>query len=180
MNEAKRSARELHARVDAMIADADLAGRSECVAGCAYCCEQLVPTTPGEAQVLTAALEALPRKERRDIYKRGRKNARKVAEKVAPHPSGEQPTRYILARIPCMFLDPDSRTCRVYEARPLPCRSFYSPSRADCRQCHATGSPPPGFEPVPLPEAMRGIEPPADMGELHQMVMSVLDGDGGR
>ena len=176
MSTVRRSTRDLHARVDVAIAEADLAARSECVAGCAYCCEQLVPTTPGEAEVLVEALGALPRKERREILRRGRKNARRVTEQVAPHPSDQQPTRYILARIPCMFLDPASRTCQVYGSRPLPCRSFYSPSRADCRQCHATGQPRPGFEPVPLPEAMKGIEPDPEMGELHQMVVLILDG----
>ena len=57
-------------------------------------------------------------------------------------------------------------------------RSDYSMAKSARRGAWSDGEPPAGFEPVPLPEAMKGIELPEDMGELHQMVMMILDGEG--
>ena len=80
-----------------------------CARGCAFCCILDGPDggtiTENEARRMHAALAPLA----------GRPDGR------AWHPAA------------CPALDPDSRTCRAYDARPSLCRSFFSSDAEACR-----------------------------------------------
>lgn len=90
-----------------------------CTEGCAFCCilagDEGAVILEAEARKLHAALAPL-----------------------ASRPDGRQwhPRA-------CPALDPDTRTCRAYAARPMICRSYISPDAEACRQV-AEGVPAPG------------------------------------
>jgi hypothetical protein len=97
----------------------DPARGAACAKGCAFCC--LLPGEDGgtisqaEAKRLHAALAPLA----------GAPDGR------AWHADA------------CPALDPESRTCRVYDDRPLLCRAFHSTDAAAC-EANAAGEPVPG------------------------------------
>jgi Fe-S-cluster containining protein len=107
-----------------------LVGTTSCTKGCASCCELLVVTTSGEAEVLAEAIVAA-----------GRDVALAVLAKVdaqtaliegwdrefGDDEAGERKSRHAWwhARQTCALLDDKTRTCRFYGARPSPCRSYY-------------------------------------------------------
>lgn len=84
------------------------AARAACASGCAFCCilsgEDGGMMTGAEAQGMHAALAGL----------------------------GGQPDGRDWHPKACPALDPASRTCRAYEARPMICRSYLSPDAALC------------------------------------------------
>jgi Fe-S-cluster containining protein len=86
-----------------------------CARGCGACCRALarVPElTRAEWQLLAAALAALPAPER----ERCLQEAAALRASVRMHGSER--------RCQCPFFDGEHETCRVYEARPLACRSY--------------------------------------------------------
>lgn len=93
--------------------------RAACAQGCAFCC--LLPGEDGgtilavEARALHPALVAL----------RG------------------QPDGSAWHRDACPVLDPDSRMCRAYDARPMLCRAYFSTDATAC-EANAMGQPVPG------------------------------------
>ncbi len=97
----------------------DPARGAACNAGCAFCC--ILPGADGgtitahEAERLHAALAPL-----------------------AGQPDGRD-----WHAAACPALDPETRLCRAYEARPLICRSFHSADAAAC-EANAAGAPVPG------------------------------------
>ncbi|RDC69893.1 YkgJ family cysteine cluster protein [Rhodovulum sp. 12E13] len=97
----------------------DPAKGAACAAGCAFCCilsgEDGGTITAHEAERLHAALA--PRA--------GEPDGRDW------HPNA------------CPALDPATRMCRAYEARPLICRSYHSADAAAC-EANAAGEPAPG------------------------------------
>jgi hypothetical protein len=94
----------------------DPAKRAACAAGCAFCCilpgEDGGTITAHEAERLHAALA--PRA--------GQPDGRDW------HPNA------------CPALDPETRMCRAYEARPLLCRSYHSADATAC-EANAAGAP---------------------------------------
>ncbi len=87
-----------------------------CAAGCAWCCvigADGPPVTRAEALRVHAALAPL---------------AGRAVPGTAWHPRA------------CAALDPGTRTCRAYEARPLICRSFLSTDAAACEANAAGGA----------------------------------------
>jgi hypothetical protein len=86
------------------------AASAACAEGCAFCCiltgEDGGTMTGTEARAMQAALAPVS----------GQPDGR------AWHPAA------------CPALDPDSRTCRAYEARPMICRSYLSPDAALCQR----------------------------------------------
>lgn len=93
--------------------------RAACASGCAFCC--LLPGEDGgtilavEARALHPALVGL----------RGQ-----------PDGSGWH-------RDACPVLDPESRMCRAYDARPMLCRAYFSTDATAC-EANANGQPAPG------------------------------------
>jgi len=109
--------------------DADLAGMAAaphraCRAGCAFCCHHPVGITWLEAERLCDALDQLPQDQQDRIADRLAGSARGTADLTWAN----------LARQPCPLLEDDR--CSVYDARPVPCRSFASFDRDACERNH--------------------------------------------
>lgn len=103
--------------------EAQLAARA-CVAGCAWCCYQLVAVTRAELEMVMEAVAARPARVRAAIAARARDAAARGA--------GLDPRRWWAAHIPCPLLGEDG-LCTVHPARPLACRAHNS---ADAAACH--------------------------------------------
>ena len=88
-----------------------------CRPGCAFCCTHYgnVDITTLEGLAIVRHLRNIPKKSRRTLEKKVRKNK---TDKEA----GKAPT--------CPFLKPD-KTCAIYEARPFSCRSLYSVGKCE-------------------------------------------------
>jgi Fe-S-cluster containining protein len=129
------SDRELIQIVDASLAEAArLAGAwLACRPGCAECCMEPFAITPLDAQRLRDGLAEL---ESRDPGRAARVRARAaesverltreypddtVAQVLAIDEAGENEL--------CPALDPETRTCDLYGARPITCRAFGPPVR---------------------------------------------------
>jgi Fe-S-cluster containining protein len=147
------SDRDLTQIVDASLAEAArLAGPwLACRPGCAECCMGAFAVTPLDAQRLREGLADL---ESRDPQRAARVRVRAaesvtrltreypddtVAQVLAIDEAGENE--------PCPALDPESRTCDLYAARPITCRTFGPPMRfngqslAVCELCFDGATP---------------------------------------
>jgi Fe-S-cluster containining protein len=104
---------ELVQIVDAALAEAGRKGGAwvTCKAGCAECCMGSFPITPLDARRLRDGLAELQAADP-ERAARVRERARKAADK----PDCDDD--------PCPALDPEQRTCDLYAARPLTCRTF--------------------------------------------------------
>ena len=91
-----------------------------CSAGCYYCCHQKVGTTALEMVHLATEIRARYSPEVQAEFVEG---LRKVVEQRGPEDS--TPVR-------CNFLD-EKDACRIYEIRPLACRSVTSTTSEPCR-----------------------------------------------
>jgi len=99
--------REVQARTEAMEASH---GPWPCRAGCDTCCRRLgaIPSlSDPEFEALAVAIEALPPEARAEVHAR--------VHQLRPDPAG---------RYTCPLLDDASGRCRVYEARPIACRTY--------------------------------------------------------
>ncbi len=94
-----------------------------CRPGCTDCCHALFDLSLAEAFILHREFRRLPRKVRREVWRRLEKYERKWSQK-AP----EIITPFILStmRIRCPFLGDDKR-CVLYEVRPVTCRLYGIP-----------------------------------------------------
>jgi Fe-S-cluster containining protein len=117
------------AALDELLAAEPAAGAA-CAPGCAFCCHFPVGVTLAEALALRDAVAALPAGERGAIERRTRAAAAAVA--ALPWPD------LAAALLPCPLLGADRR-CRVYAARPLPCRAFRSADARACERAFAAG-----------------------------------------
>lgn len=95
-----------------------------CSKGCSWCCNHKVGVTVPEVIAIVAYLRASP--ERLEV---ARKRAADLAQNPLIFSDSEKPR----ARIPCALLDEDG-SCGVYEARPLPCRSWLSTDVESCKK----------------------------------------------
>ncbi len=93
--------------------------RAACKAGCAFCC------------ILTG----------RDGGTITRAEAARLHTALAP--LAGQPDGRAWHGKACPALDPETRTCRAYEMRPMICRSYFSVDAGACEQ-NANGTPAPG------------------------------------
>jgi|SRR5215469_18432896 len=104
-----------------------------CRPGCAECCIGPFAITPLDAQRLREGMADL---EARDPERAGRVRAR-AAESVArlARQFPDDTVAQVLAldeageNEPCPALDPETRTCDLYAARPITCRTFGPPVR---------------------------------------------------
>lgn len=99
-----------------------------CGEGCYHCCYQKVATTgPEVVHIATWMLEHLTAAERAEYVA---KLDSIIAER---NPTEIQPVR-------CAFLS-EAGACRIYEVRPLACRSVTSASSEPCRKWQEEGAP---------------------------------------
>ena len=115
-----------------------------CRAGCAACCEGLVPVAHAEALYLSELVAAMPPPRRAAIRTRfeavseqlGRSQVlgeiMKRMESGHPDVGGELGAAYLKERVPCPFLENDA--CSIYPQRPTVCREHLVTSPpSDCR-----------------------------------------------
>lgn len=95
-----------------------------CSKGCSWCCSHKVGVTVPELIAVVAHLRVSP--ERLEV---ARNRAAELAKNPLIFSDREKPR----ARIPCALLEADG-SCGVYEARPLPCRSWLSTDVESCKQ----------------------------------------------
>jgi Fe-S-cluster containining protein len=106
-----------------------------CRPGCAECCIGPFAITPADAERLQRGLDELERSDP-ERAARVRRRARESAERLRSAYPGDT-----LARVlsdddsdddePCPALDPETRTCDLYQYRPITCRTFGPPVRFD-------------------------------------------------
>ncbi len=94
-------------------------GELACRAGCGGCCYSHVGVEIPEAFTL---LRHLKNTLSAEDFARVMEGVKNTAEKVGGMGAGSRWE----AQIPCAFLDLDSESCTVYEARPLACRGYNS------------------------------------------------------
>jgi Fe-S-cluster containining protein len=163
-----------------------------CVAGCAACCEHLVPISTVEAVHLARVVAELPAVRRsaverrfRDAQTRLAKAGMIVPERVAtlkapPLREGESlwdatSRRYRELRIMCPFLE--GARCSIYEARPLVCREYVATTPAE-RCSHPMSR---GVETMPRPvrmsealsDTMRAFEPDETVATSLPLVLAL-------
>lgn len=131
--------------VDAAVAEAARRAGSwlACRLGCTQCCIGPFPITPLDARRLRRGLAAL---ETRDperalrIRARARDYVARVSRDFPGDPvtgildesqAGERRFETFADDEPCPALDPETGGCDLYPARPLTCRTFGPPMRAD-------------------------------------------------
>jgi uncharacterized protein len=104
--------------------------RPTCDKGCAYCCYFPIITTKLEAKLIMAYIDSLPAKKHEEILKHlaayFQANQKKL-QKMCSIDFDEDvqfKEKYIAGQLPCPFLDLQTNTCKVYEVRPVPCRTY--------------------------------------------------------
>jgi len=110
-------------------------GELACRAGCFGCCVGLFEISLPEAALVRAGVARLPAADREDVGRR----ARRIAEETAaafpgdsagglldPERSEEADDRYfeVVADRACPMLELPSGRCRIYEERPVTCRTY--------------------------------------------------------
>ena len=116
-------------------ARAAISGEIACRAGCFGCCVGLFEISLPEAALVRAGVERLPPAEREDVVRRSTRLARETASSFPGDAAGGllDPDRTeaaddaffeVVADRACPMLELPSGRCRVYEWRPITCRSF--------------------------------------------------------
>lgn len=111
--------------IDDIIARETSAVIKDCKPGCAWCCNQLVVLTnasDGEA-ILELARKRTTAEEFQAITEKVREQAEQIAE--LPYQVAEEQSW------PCPLLK--DKKCLVYEARPIACRTVFSPDNKCCK-----------------------------------------------
>jgi uncharacterized protein len=98
-----------------------------CVPGCGYCCHLRVSISVAEALIILGYLQEHDQQYK---YKERVKNLRApLAQRAVSDNSW-----WLENSIPCLFLDPKTLLCTIYEVRPFTCRAYHS---LDIQQCKA-------------------------------------------
>lgn len=131
--------------VDAALADSVRRSGAwlACKPGCAQCCMGVFTINQLDALRLQKGLATLARSDP-ERAARVRQRAREAAARLAPDFPGDPATGRVdqsreaytrwndFANLePCAALDPQSKTCDLYEYRPLTCRTFGPPVRSE-------------------------------------------------
>ncbi|WP_263409603.1 YkgJ family cysteine cluster protein [Terriglobus tenax] len=122
-----------------------------CHAGCHQCCIGVFPISALDAHRLRSAYELSPK--RATIQQR----VEAAVQRLTPTFPGDPTTGLLDTEDPafddfandepCPVLDPATGTCDLYEARPIPCRTFGPPMRTEddglavCELCFTTATP---------------------------------------
>jgi hypothetical protein len=156
-----------------------LEGKYECRPGCAFCCHTAVTVAAPEAFAIAAYLkEHLSPQELAEVRQRLDENAALASSMTRDE--------YVARLVPCALMTEDGN-CRAHPARPIPCASFLSTSRA---KCEAEFNRVPGRDPVPtdkfamlaglavsngLMEGCKRAKLDGNFYELHHALGRVLD-----
>ncbi|QEE29547.1 YkgJ family cysteine cluster protein [Terriglobus albidus] len=136
----------------ALASSAERAGQHlACHPGCHQCCIGVFPISQLDAHRLRLAYEASPK--RAVIHARVQDAIARLSPDFPGDPATglldpDDPTFEDFANDePCPVLDPVTGTCDLYEARPIPCRTFGPPMRTEddglavCELCFTTATP---------------------------------------
>lgn len=109
--------------------------RIPCKEGCAHCCDQVVLLTVPEAFEIAIRYPEVVEDVRNELERHEELSRQLgITERVvnifdrSAAADAERTAyldRWFEARIPCAFLDPESKRCRIYASRPLNCRSYF-------------------------------------------------------
>lgn len=111
----------LHRAVDKVVQQAgDLGAKTDCKAGCAYCCSVRVEATEPEVFRIAREIKKRPTAEVNVLLER-------LQNRVAAAETGDTRSR----RINCAFLE--KHLCSIYEVRPAVCRKAHSLSAESCK-----------------------------------------------
>ncbi len=113
-------------RVDRLVLEAPGRVTWACRSGCAACCHLLVRVSLGEADAITAYVDATFSVDAREALVTR-------AQAVAERAEESTPGAYRAQRLRCAFLDEQDR-CVVYALRPLKCRVHASRSAEACAE----------------------------------------------
>ncbi|MBA2876621.1 YkgJ family cysteine cluster protein [Thermaerobacillus caldiproteolyticus] len=145
-----RAFQELLQLVDEQIHDIEqkVNIRPTCAKGCAHCCYFPIIITKLEARLIQTYIDRLPAKEREEIqahlrtYFQQQKEALDVVYAIDFMEDARFKEKYIAKQVPCPFLDVRTNTCRIYEVRPIPCRTYLNyASPAVCAKSHMPDEP---------------------------------------
>lgn len=126
--------KNIYALVDELTLEFLKDNQITCHRGCAWCCKQLVCCTTLEMELIVDYLKSLPRKPRRVIIQKVRKEAlwlEKLHRKIeANSPSGlpkrwellAEPLKEAHLGWPCPFLN-SMNSCSIYPVRTIDCRT---------------------------------------------------------
>ncbi|WP_243292125.1 YkgJ family cysteine cluster protein [Bacillus sp. FJAT-47783] len=102
--------------------------KPSCLKGCAHCCYFPIIVTQAEGKMLVDYIETLPEKAREDMKAHLKDYFSTYEAKIKDVCSmpfeGDFKKTYIRKQLPCPFLDTNSNTCKAYEVRPIPCRTY--------------------------------------------------------
>lgn len=172
-----------------------------CHSGCAACCDQMVMASISEAALIVARHREVVL----DVRAKLLATEQLIREcglpanvfNILDHSVRADRNRFLdswyMARVPCAFLDTETKRCRVYASRPLACRAHLVVTPAEF--CDARPSPdaPPGSYPQvigydagePYTAALKRIYELDDrafgtviFGSLPQLVLYALEGSG--
>lgn len=121
---------EQYKQFDVAIGDIFKKARAEgstipCKKGCHACCYEAVLMTHFEAEPFVDALRSLPKDARRGIKLRlldWFKRMKKAGIKFAGEPNRSD---YYKVHVACPALHPETKTCLLYDARPIACRAHH-------------------------------------------------------
>jgi Fe-S-cluster containining protein len=107
-------------QIDSVMAEAVRRGGAwiACRPGCAECCIGPFAVSPSDAQYLRETLSQI------DPLVAGRVRTRAAAYMAAIRSYDEDGLPEDMDEVPCPALDPVTRCCDLYEARPFTCRTF--------------------------------------------------------
>lgn len=101
-----------------------------CYKGCAYCCYFPIIVTKAEAKLMIEYINSLPNDEKQEILEHLNHYFKTYHDKILKacsiHFEDDRSFKesYIRKQLPCPFLDTKTNTCKVYEVRPIPCRTY--------------------------------------------------------
>lgn len=120
-------ARRVHSILDTLLLkrvheDPELSGKSSCKVGCSFCCNIQVMISDDEADLLY------------ELVRDGKVDVDlSRLEKQKDWGEDDYPNNYLSGDAACVFLDKDTKTCKIYEDRPTACRTYFVAS--DPAQC---------------------------------------------
>lgn len=102
----------------------------QCRVGCTFCCCGLFEIGGADVAVIADGLRALPAELRTDLVARAERIVEETQHPDIRSVSSVQREAFFerAADVPCPALEDDGR-CRIYESRPLVCRTFGLPIR---------------------------------------------------
>lgn len=101
-----------------------------CFKGCAHCCYHPIIVTRMEAKLIIQWINNQPQKDRENIlshlkhyYKKNEMSISKTCT-ISFEDDASYKHKYIAEHLSCPFLDLETNSCKVYEVRPIPCRTY--------------------------------------------------------